>query len=289
MSSQPHTIPVLDLAPSRWHDLRWRLRHASRGTRGALLAFGLLFVGCMIAPTFAPYGPVVPVGAPFTPPDSQFWFGTDDIGEDIFSRVLYGARQSWLSALAVIATGVAIGTAVGLVAGAVGGWVDSVLMRVTDAFLALPGPVLALAVAAALGRSERNLLIAVAIVWWPLYARLVRGEIKALASRPHVEAAKLSGTRGVRLWRRHLLPAALPPILIAASLDIGGLILTVAALSFLGLGAPLPAPELGAMTAQGLPYLLSSWWIAVLPAMAIFVIAVASNFAGDAIRDLLEN
>jgi peptide/nickel transport system permease protein len=243
----------------------------------------------MVAPLFAPYDPILPVGAPFTPPDSQFWLGTDDIGEDILSRVLYGARQSWLSALAVITAGVAIGTAVGLVAGAVGGWVDSVLMRITDAFLALPGPVLALAVAAALGRSERNLLIAVAIVWWPLYARLVRGEIKALASRPHVEAARLAGTRGVRLWRRHLLPAALPPILIAASLDIGGLILTIAGLSFLGLGAPLPAPELGAMTAQGLPYLLSSWWIAVFPALAIFAIAMVSNFAGDAVRDLMED
>jgi ABC-type dipeptide/oligopeptide/nickel transport system permease subunit len=288
VSLQRDLVPEPEAVLTRWHDLGWRLRHARRGNQVALVCFVALFVGCLVGPWFAPYDPVLPVGAPFERPSSTFWFGTDDIGEDIFSRVLYGARQSWLSALVVIASGVFVGTAVGLVAGSVGGWVDSVLMRTTDAFLALPAPVLALAVAAALGRSQRNLLIAVAIVWWPLYARIVRGEVRALTSRPHVEAARLAGTRGLTLWRRHLLPGAVPPILIAASLDIGGLILTIAGLSFLGLGAPLPAPELGGMTAQGLPYLLSSSWVALFPALAIFLIALTSNFAGDAVRDLFD-
>ena len=176
-----------------------------------------------------------------------------------------------------------------MVAGATRGWVDSVLMRITDAFLALPGPVLALAIAAALGRSYMNTLIAIAIVWWPLYARLVRSEVRAYADRPFIEAAKLSGIPARKRWRKHLLPGAIPVVIVAASLDIGGVILVVAGLSFLGLGAPQPAPELGAMVSQGLPYILSADWVALFPALAIFIIALVANLAGDTIRDLLED
>jgi peptide/nickel transport system permease protein len=161
-------------------------------------------------------------------------------------------------------------------------------MRVTDAFLALPGPVLALAIAAALGRSYQNTLIAVAIVWWPLYARVVRSEARAFSSRPYIEAAKLAGVPAWRRLVRHLLPGTLPVIIVAGSLDVGGLILVVSGLSFLGLGAAQPAPELGAMTAQGLPYILSSHWVALFPGIAIFLIALVCNLAGDAVRDLLE-
>ena len=163
------------------------------------------------------------------------------MGRDIFSRVLLGARASWFSALAVVGYGVAVGGLIGLTAGSVGGWVDGLLMRITDAFLALPGPVLAIAVVAALGPSLWHTLIAVSIVWWPFYARIVRGEIRALAARPHVEAARLGGAGRVRIALRHLLPGALAPTLVAASLDVGNLVLTLAALSFLGLGR-LPRP-----------------------------------------------
>lgn len=262
-----------------------RLRLADKvAVAGLLLVLLVSFVG----PLLAPHDPVAPVATPFTAPGHGFLLGTDELGHDIFSRVLYGARESWLGAFAVIGSGVLIGTVIGLIAGATGGWVDAVLMRFTDAFLALPAPVLALAIAAALGRSYTNTLIAVAVVWWPLYARIVRAEIKAFSSRPYIEAATIAGVPARRRWLRHLLPGALPPILVAASLDVGGLILTVSGLSFLGLGAPQPAPELGAMTAQGIPYLLSSAWVALFPAVAIFVIALVSNLAGDAIRDLLE-
>jgi peptide/nickel transport system permease protein len=160
-------------------------------------------------------------------------------------------------------------------------------MRTTDAFLALPGPIIAICVVAALGPSLRNTLIAVAIVWWPFYARIVRGEIKALSARPHLEAAKLAGVGPVRRALRHLLPGAVPAIVVTASLDVANLLVTLAGLSFLGLGSPEPAPELGAMAAQNLQYLLSDWWEPVMPALAIFMLAMAANIGGDGIRNMM--
>jgi peptide/nickel transport system permease protein len=187
----------------------------------------------------------------------------------------------------VIASGVLIGGLIGLIAGASGGWVDDLLMRITDVFLALPGPILAIAVVAALGPSLRHTLIAVGIVWWPFYARIVRGEVKALAARPHLEAARLAGVGRIRLAVRHLLPGAIPATMVTASLDVGNLVLTLAGLSFLGLGAPAPAPELGAMAARGLTYLLQEWWVPVMPGVAVLLLALLSNLAGDGLRDLL--
>ncbi len=268
----------------------WALaRRQPLGACGALII--LVLVGlALAAPVLAPYDYREQSRADLLqPPSVAHPFGTDNLGQDIFSRVLYGARQSLIGAFAVIASGVIIGTIIGLIAGARGGLVDAVLMRVTDAFLALPAPVLALAIAAALGRSYTNTLIAVSVVWWPLYARIVRSEVRAFSSRPFLEAATLAGVPGHRRLLRHLLPGAIPVILVAASLDVGGLILTVAGLSFLGLGAPQPAPELGAMAAQGIPYILSSAWVALIPALAIFLIALICNLAGDAVRDLLED
>lgn len=241
----------------------------------------------LAAPLFAE-NPVLPVAPAFQAPSWAHPFGTDDVGQDIFSRVLYGLRASWISAVAVIVSAILIGGVVGLVAGTLGGWVDTVLMRVTDTFLALPGPVLAIAVVAALGPSLRNTVIGIAVVWWPWYARLVRGEIRALVSRPHVDAARLSGVSSGRLMVRHLLPGALPPVIVTASLDIQILVLTLAGLSFIGLGAPPPAPELGAMAARGADYLFSNPWIPLAPGAALFLLAVAANLAGDGLRDLLD-
>jgi peptide/nickel transport system permease protein len=205
----------------------------------------------------------------------------------VLSRVLFGMRTSWLAALLVIASGVIIGGIVGLVAGAAGGWIDTVLMRTTDAFLALPGPILAMAVVAALGPSLEHTLVAVMIVWWPFYARIVRAEIWTLAARPHVEAARLAGAGRWRIAVRHLLPGAIPATLVTASLDVGNLVLTLAGLSFLGLGAPAPAPELGAMVARGLPYLLEQWWVPIMPGLAVMLLALIANLAGDGLRDLM--
>ncbi len=275
--------------PGRFSRARVRTRRvgSSRVDRlaiGALLAVTLLAI---LTPWIAPHSATRPAGASFVHPFHGFLFGTDEVGRDVLTRVLYGLRTSWLAALVVIASGVLIGGLIGLIAGAAGGWVDNVLMRITDAFLSLPGPILAIAVVAALGPSLWHTLLAVMIVWWPFYARIVRGEVKALAARPHLEAARLAGVGRVRLAVRHLLPGAIPATVVTASLDVGNLVLTLAALSFLGLGAPAPAPELGAMAARGLPYLLEQWWVPVIPSLGVLFLALVSNMAGDGLRDLI--
>ena len=262
-----------------------RVSMTDRIAIGSLVALTLL---CVVLPWLTPHSTTAPAGASFIPPlHHGFLLGTDEVGRDLLSRVLLGLRASWLASLVVIASGVLIGGTVGLVAGYAGGWLDGLLMRITDVFLALPGPILAIAVVAALGPSLPHTLIAVGIVWWPFYARIVRGEVKGLAARPHLEAARLAGARKGRLMFRHLLPGAIPATLVTASLDVGNLVLTLSALSFLGLGAPAPAPELGAMAARGLPYLLEQWWVPVLPGVAVFVIALVANMAGDGLRDLI--
>jgi peptide/nickel transport system permease protein len=256
-----------------------------------MAAAGLLVVVtavALLAPVLAPHDAIQPVGLPQLPPGSSgFLLGTDSIGRDVLSRVLIGWRSSWFAALAVIASGLTIGGAIGLLAGTLGGVVDNILMRITDGFLALPAPVLAIAVVAALGPGFVHTLIAVAIVWWPFYARIVRGEVRTLAARPHVEAARLAGAGRLRIAFRHLLPGAVPAAVVTASLDVGNLVLTLAALSFLGLGQPQPAPELGADTARNLPYLLQDWWIPVIPGLAVMLLALAGNLAGDGVRNLI--
>ncbi len=264
----------------------------SRAMLANWVGFSLLFVVTLVAvavPVLAPHDPLVPAGMPLQPPGSDgFLLGTDNIGRDLLSRVLYGVRSSWFAALVVVAIGLAIGGLVGLVAGAAGGWVDTALMRITDAFLSLPAPVLAIAVVAALGPGFVHTLIAVSIVWWPFYARLVRGEVARLAARPHVEAARLAGVGRLRLLFRHLMPGAVPNALVAASLDIGTLILTLAALSFLGLGQSAPAPELGADAARNLSDVLQQWWIPVMPGLGVLVLALVGNIAGDSLRNLMK-
>jgi len=259
---------------------------------GSWVAASLLLVVlavALLAPVLAPHDPLQPVGIPLRPPGDQgLLLGSDSIGRDILSRVLYGLRASWFSALAVIAFGLLVGGLIGTIAGSLGGWTDSVLMRTTDGFLALPAPVIAIAVSAALGPGLSHTLIAVSIVWWPLYARMIRGEIRTMAARPHVEAARLAGAGRVRIAVRHLLPGAIPSAVICASLDIGALVLTLAGLSFLGLGQPAPAPELGADTARNLSYLLQQWWIPVMPGLAVMVLAMVGNIAGDGVRALVD-
>lgn len=255
------------------------------------VGMGLFFVLLMVsllAPLLAS-DPTVSVGPSFEAPSKSHLLGTDDVGQDVLARVLYGLRASMFGALAVVASGVVIGGAIGLIAGARGGIVDSVLMRLTDIFLALPGPVVAIAVVAALGPGLFHTVIGVAIVWWPWYARLVRGEVRALMARPHIDAARLSGASRSRLMVRHLLPGAVPPVIVTASLDIQLLVLTLAGLSFIGLGSPAPAPELGSMAARGIDYLFASPWIPLAPGIAVYIIAVAANLAGDGIRDLFDS
>jgi peptide/nickel transport system permease protein len=252
-------------------------------------ALAMMFVVAIFARQIAPFDPLAAVAQPMSAPNATNLLGTDTVGRDVLSRVLCGMQTSWFGALAVVAFGVFFGGLVGLLAGTFGGWFDAVLMRVTDAFLSLPGPILALAVVAALGRSYTNTLIGVAIVWWPLYTRIVRSEVRRLRVSPHMEAAQIGGASWWRLMYRHLLPGAIPVTIVTASLDVAALVLMVAGLSFLGLGAPQPAPELGSMSAQGVTYIFSAWWIPIMPAVAVALIAIVANFAGDAIRDRIRD
>jgi peptide/nickel transport system permease protein len=276
--------------PTRFGRARSTARAGRRANLAAAALLVLVTVIALAAPILAPHSPLSPVGAPELPPlNGGFVLGSDSVGRDVLSRVLYGIRVSWFAALAVVALGVLLGGAIGLLAGTLGGWLDNLLMRITDGFLALPAPIVAIAVVAALGPSLLHTLVAVSIVWWPFYARIVRGEVRTLAARPHVEAARLAGSGRWRIALRHLLPGAVPAVFVTASMDIGNLILTLAGLSFLGLGQSAPAPELGADTARNLSYLLYDWWIPVMPGIAVALLALAANVAGDGIRNLISD
>jgi len=281
-----------DLIPSR-SGLGTSVRQYFLGTSiPSWVAFGsltLLMLVAVFAHVIAPYDPLVPSGTPMSAPSAAHWFGTDTVGRDVFSRVIVGMSTSWWGAVAVVGSGVFIGGLVGLVAGAAGGVIDMVLMRLTDVFLALPAPILALTVVAALGPSYGHTLLGVAVMWWPLYTRIVRAEVRRLRVSPHMEAARLAGAGLRRQLTRHLLPGAVPVTIVTASLDISALVLMLSGLSFLGLGAPQPAPELGAMSAQGMYNIFTAWWIPILPAVGVMVIAIVSNFAGDALRDRIRD
>jgi peptide/nickel transport system permease protein len=264
---------------------RTRFRSVDLALVGLL---GLVTLVALLAPVLAPYDPIAPVGdldlAPLSP---HHLLGTDSIGRDLLSRVLLGMRASWFSALVVVGVGLLVGGIVGLLAGAFGGWVDSVLMRTTDLFLAMPGALVAIAIVSALGPSLVHTLVGISIVWWPYYARIIRGEVHALAARPHIEAAKLAGVGRFRLIVRHLLPGAVPTAVVSASLDIGNVILLLAGLSFIGLGQQQPTPELGADTATTLDQLLGQKWVPVIPGLAVLALTLIANLSGDALRRLL--
>jgi peptide/nickel transport system permease protein len=290
--AQPYVPVPLVRVPSR-SNVALALNQYFRGTSvSSWIAFAALagmFLVAIFAHVLAPFDPLVPAGKPMTAPSAENWLGTDTVGRDLLSRVLVGMSTSWWGALGVVASGVVIGGVIGLIAGAFGGIVDSMLMRITDVFLSLPGPILAIAVVAALGPSYIHTLIGVSIVWWPLYTRIVRAEVRKLRASPHMEAARIAGAGWWRQLTRHLLPGAVPVTIITASLDIAALVLLLSGLSFLGLGAPQPAPELGAMSAQGMTHIFSAWWIPIFPAVAVGVIAIVSNFAGDALRDRIRD
>ncbi|ADB48891.1 ABC transporter permease [Conexibacter woesei] len=266
-----------------------RLRRLGLPERFGLAMLAAATLLALLGPLLAPHDPRRPVGEALISPGSEFLLGTDELGRDIFSRVLYGIQITWLSALVVVAAGLLVGGAIGLVAGVRGGRVDNVLMRIVDTGLALPGAVLAIAITVALGASLTTTVISIAAFWWPFYARLVRGEARAIAVLPHVEAARASGIGSVRLALKHVLPGALPPVIVAASLDLGIVVLVLAGLTFIGLGAQPPTPELGAMAALGLDFLFTHAWVPLAPAFAVFLLALSANLGGDGLRDLLED
>jgi peptide/nickel transport system permease protein len=290
-------VIVAPPAPAQVRGPRFALGKVGRITRSsgvkrsrldviAVGLLGLVTVLAVIGPMIATYPPDVPAGIPLSAPfHGGFLLGTDEVGRDILSRVLVGLQASWLATIGIVFTIGLIGTVLGTIAGLKGGIIDSILMRVTDFFLALPSVVVAIVIVAAIGGSLLHAAMALAIVSWPYYARIVRAEVRGVAARPHVEAARLSGISQFRMARRHLLPGVLPIVIVNMSMDLGGMTIAIAMLSFLGLGTPMPAPELGSMVANGLSYLLSYWWVPMMPALAVFFIAVIANFAGDGIRD----
>jgi peptide/nickel transport system permease protein len=224
----------------------------------------------------------------FLPPSAEHWFGTDDVGRDVYTRVVYGARVTLLSTLMVLVLAASIGTVVGALAGFYGGWLDSAVMRVTDMFLAFPALILALAINAALGRGLTQAMLAVAISWWPSYARLVRGQVLSTKQEEYVTAAQVMGAPVPVVIGKHILLNSFPPILVRMTLDIGFIALTTAGLSFLGLGVEPPTPEWGRMVADGRSYLLDQWWWTTFPGLALFLLVVGSNLTGDVVRESLD-
>ena len=206
----------------------------------------------------------------------------------MLSRVLYGARISPLVAVIVLLIACVIGIPLGIVAGYFGGWVNEVIMRVTDIFLAFPSLLLALALATVLPTSLTSLTIAIAVTWWPWYTRLIRGQAASVAGRPYIDSCRVLGIARWRIILRHVLPNSVTPLIVQVSLDVGGVILTASALSFLGLGAQDPTPDWGLMVSEGQTYFTTDWWVVTFPGIAILVTAFAFNLLGDGLRDLLD-
>ncbi|MFV0286292.1 MAG: ABC transporter permease [Demequina sp.] len=258
------------------------------GEKASLIGVALVVLIAAVGPWLMPYSPIIPSGGQLEPPLSDgHLLGTDVLGMDMATRLVSGMQRSLFAAVVVTGISAVIGTAIGVIAGFKGGWIDSALMRFTDIFLAFPAMIIAMAIAAAIGQSLGAAMVGIIVVWWPLYARLVRGEVRRVVALPHVQAARVSGVKGWKLLTRHVVPAVTPTVVVTASLDIGAVVMTLAALSFIGLGTPAPAPELGRMASDGMQYFLNAWWVAVLPSLAIGLLAFVFNYAGDALRVVL--
>jgi peptide/nickel transport system permease protein len=242
----------------------------------------------LVAPLIAPYDPIdQQVRERLQPPSTSHWLGVDELGRDVFSRVLYGGRVSLPVAAVVVLLATVFGTLYGGVAGFGGSVVDEVAMRLVDMVLAFPSLILAMAIAAALGPSIQNSMLALLLVWWPPYARVARGQVLSLKRRDFISAARALGMSEQRILLRHVLPNALAPAFVLTSMDFGNAIIITAALSFLGLGAVPPTPEWGAMVAEGRE-LVQQWWISTFSGLAIFSVAMACNFVGDGLRDAVD-
>jgi len=283
----------VSLAIARPRSLLARIAALVRLVPNAEFAVGVCIIAIWsvliaAAPLIAGYEPLrQQIRVRLQPPSAAHWFGTDQLGRDLFSRVLYGGRESLPAAVVVVALAFVIGVSLGAVAGYRKGAIDDVVMRLTDMFLAFPLIVLAMAVAAALGASLAHGIIALAAVWWPSYVRVARALVLELSSKEYVMAARAAGRRPSGILLRVILPNALPALLVMAAIDIGRAVLSFSILGFLGLGAQPPQPEWGAMVSTGAA-VMDDWWVAAFPALPILTLAFAFNLIGDSIRDALD-
>ena len=272
-------------------------RYARAYARSASSMAGLVIVAVFvlvaaIGPWIVPYPEdargAVHLERKLQPPSTAHWFGTDEVGNDVYTRVILGARVSLQIGLIITVIAAVLGVPLGIVAGHVGGRLGETIMRVTDVFLSVPALVLALAVVGALGPGILNAMIALSLVWWPGYVRLVQAKTLALGQETFVEAARASGGSRLRIVLVHLLPNCVSPIVVKASMDMGAAILAAASLGFIGLGAQPPYPEWGAMISHGRNYLPTWWWYSAFPGLAIYLTVLGFNLVGDGLRDLLD-
>lgn len=271
-----------------WGYVWYQLRRSPLTIAGIVIML-LALATIVFAPYIAPFDPyAIDLRARLAPPGAEHWFGTDEVGRDLFSRVVYGARASVGVGVAIVGIAATFGTTIGCFTGMVGGRIDTAIMRVMDVILSFPSLVLSMALAAALGPSLFNAMLAVAFVRIPFYVRLARGQALSLRERAYVKAALTFGASTVQILRRHIAPNAMSPIIVQATLDLGGAILTAAALSFIGLGAQQPTAEWGAMVSTGRNFLLDQWWYPTFPGLAILVTAIGFNLFGDGLRDMLD-
>jgi len=286
-ATMPRPLPVDVAAPERMRTPVFlaRLLRGLLAKVGAMVVLALV-VAATLAPSLAPYDPTEQaLDRMLEPPGRQHLLGTDDLGRDLLSRLLYGARVSLVVGLLSVGISLVTGVAFGLVAGYRGGWLDEVIMRVMDGLLAFPALVLALAITAALGPSLRNAMLAIGIVGIPSFARLVRGQVLSLRAQEFVEAARAGGAGDGRIVLRHIVPGTLAPIIVHASLRVAFGVLAEAGLSFLGLGTQPPTPSWGAMLNTGREYLEMAPWLSIAPGAAIFLTTLSFNFLGDGLRD----
>lgn len=280
-SSQP--------SQSRRYALTWRIVWRNKLT---VVGLGILLIVTLIAlfpSIFAPYDPTqIDLVNRLTPPSREHLFGTDDFGRDIYSRIIYGARLSFFTALVVVLISAVIGCLLGVFAGYMGGWVDESLMRFTDIVLAFPAVLLAMVIVTALSPSLVNAALTLVIIGWPEYARVMRSQTLIISRHDYVTASRAVGASGRILIFRHIFPNSLPPLIVQASLNLGVIIMSLAALGFLGLGAQAPAPEWGLMISEGRNYFLDAWWFPVFPGFAIALTTLAFNFLGDGLRDIFD-
>ena len=283
--------PKRAVRAARWAEFKVFVRRFMRNPLGVvgLVIVVLLLLCAAFAPLLATHDPYLPdLVNRLAAPGADFWLGADELGRDIYSRVIFGSRLTLLIVALVIVTSAPIGLIIGAVSGTVGGWVDVIFMRVTDVFLAIPKLLLALAFVAALGPGIVNAALAITLTAWPPYARLARAEALIVRNSDYVNAVRLARASEFRIIVFHVIPMCLSSVIVRMTFDMAGIILTAAGLGFIGLGAQPPLPEWGAMISTGRKFIFDQWWVATVPGFAIFIVSLGFNLLGDAMRDLLD-